>query len=148
MAKLVIQKQAQEVITTKSGSHQNEVTGKTTALFSTSGDYLAAVEGEIRKFDPTAGTTFTKMQVDWRKQSRAAIAPAPQTAEVQKIDDPCHPDYVGPGECVEGTEVQKIDDPCHPDYVGPGECPAEGGAAAPTASPPKSAEPAKPGKKN
>lgn len=136
VAKLDIVHEREETVTTKAGSHQNKWEGKTEALFSTSGDYLAKVKGEIRKFDPGTGmgpqTTFTKVRVEWTKKAVDTVAAeaeptpeAPKEAEVQAITDPCHPDYVGAEECKE-TETQAITDPCDPDYVGGEECKEEG----------------------
>jgi hypothetical protein len=139
VAKLEIVHEREETVTTKAGSHQNKWEGKTEALFSTSGNYLAKVKGEIRKYDPGTGmgpqTTFTKVRVEWNKQSVDEVAAetvptpeAPKEAEVQAITDPCHPDYVGAEECKE-TETQAITDPCDPDYVGGEDCKEEGGDA-------------------
>ena len=131
LVELSIELEREETVTTKAGSHQNKWKGKTQAMFSTSGSYLASITGEVRKFDPGTGmgaqTTFTKVRVQWHKQAGAAApepAPkptVPEGAEVQAISDPCHPDYVGGGECTE-TETQAITDPCDPDYVGGDEC--------------------------
>jgi hypothetical protein len=136
VAKLDVVHEREETVTTKAGSHENKWEGKTEALFSTSGNYLAQVKGEIRKYDPGTGmgpqTTFTKVRVEWTKEAVDSVAAetqptpeAPKEAEVQAITDPCHPDYVGAEECKE-TETQAITDPCDPDYVGGEECKEEG----------------------
>jgi len=127
IAKLEIGDKERAVTTTKEGSHENKKEGKTTSLFSTSGSYLVSTKGEITEFDTGNSTTFVKIQVDWDKGERRAVAPTPQ--EVQSIVDPCDPDYVGGEECAPAGETQSINDPCDPDYVGAEECvPAEAGA--------------------
>ena len=129
VAKLTIQSDKTETLTTKSGGHETNYRSKTTALFDIDDNYLVRLEGTETKFD-SGDTTTRKFKAEWNLASGGAAGPVEQPAEVQQIDDPCNPDYVGPGECQEG-EVQQIDDPCDPDYVGPGECkPAEGDAAA------------------
>jgi hypothetical protein len=126
VAKLTIETNKTDTTTTKSGGHETNTRSKTTALFDIDADYLVSLTGTETKFD-SGETTTRKFSTDWTRSS-AGATPAP--TEVQQIDDPCHPDYVGPGECKpageDGTEVQQIDDPCNPDYVGPGEC-KEGG---------------------
>ena len=117
MAKLVIQHDRTDVITTKDGSRQNELEGKTVAYFSSNG-YLALLESEQRDFDPQQGMTFRKVRASWQK---TASGEAAAQDEVQAITDPCDPDYVGPEPCAD--QVQAITDPCDPDYVGPEPCP-------------------------
>jgi hypothetical protein len=124
-AQLQIRVDREEVITTKDGSHANDWDGKTKALFSVSGRYLAQIRTETTKVDPTVGTTFSKVQVDWAKRP-AAPGSGEKPPQTVTISDPCNDDYVGPEECKtavpEGTEVQAISDPCNDDYVGPEEC--------------------------
>ena len=136
VAKLRIEDKGQETITTKEGSRANEWNGATDALFAVQGQYMVRRKGELRKFDPKEGTTFTKIQVEWRKLARKQVQGPTQVVEKQRITDPCDPDYVGPGACEptpeggaqdlvapgEDVEKQRITDPCDPDYVGPGAC--------------------------
>ena len=133
IAKLEITEKERAVTTTKEGSHENKKEGKTTSLFSTSGSYLVSTKGEITEFDTGNSTTFVKINVDWAKGERLAVAAATpsEDREVQSINDPCDADYVGGEDCVPEGEIQSIADPCDPDYVGPDECtpPAEGDAA-------------------
>lgn len=124
VARLDLSSEKTEVVTTKTGSRETSSFGKKTVLFSTSGNYLASLDGEIRKMDPVAGTTFTKLAVEWTPVPKGTVVPAPEPApsghmESQAISDPCNPDYVGTEECVES---QAISDPCDPDYVGTESC--------------------------
>jgi len=133
IAKLEVSQKELSITTTKEGSHENKKEGKTTSLFSTSGSYLVSTKGEITEFDTGNSTTFIKISVDWTKGERLAVSTArADNREVQSINDPCDPDYVGAEDCVSADEVQSIADPCDPDYVGPDECspPAEGETAA------------------
>jgi hypothetical protein len=129
VAKLTIQSDKTETMTTKAGGHEIDYRAKQTALFDVDGNFLVSLNGTDTKFD-SGETTTRKFKAEWTQNS-AGAAGAVSSTETQQIDDPCDPDYVGPGECVpEGTEVQQIDDPCDPDYVGPGECKPEGEAPA------------------
>jgi hypothetical protein len=134
VAKLVIESDATETMTTKAGGHEITRRSKTTALFDVQEHHLVSLQGTISRFD-SGETTTQKFTAEWKKQAAGAMP-----VDTQEIDDPCHPDYVGPGECatqapVDGQEVQEIDDPCHPDYVGPAECPAPPPGEAPAPAP-------------
>lgn len=118
LVQLKIELQRKETITTKDGSRTSEIQGKSSALFSMQG-YLAEVDGETREYDPKQGMNFRKVRVQWKKTAQGTAGAG--TGDVQAIEDPCHPDYVGPAECKE-AESQTIEDPCHPDYVGAEEC--------------------------
>ncbi len=122
IAKLEITEKERSVTTTKEGSHENKKESKATSLFSTSGSYLVSTKGEITEFDTGNSTTFIKINVDWTKGERLAVSPAGDDRQVQSINDPCDPDYVGAEDCVAADEVQSISDPCDPDYVGPDDC--------------------------
>jgi hypothetical protein len=115
---LKIELQRKETITTKDGARTNEIHGKSSALFSTQG-YLAEVDGETREYDPKQGMNFRKVRVQWKKTAKGHAGSG--GGDVQTIDDPCHPDYVGPAEC-KSAESQAEGDPCHPDYVGAEAC--------------------------
>jgi hypothetical protein len=53
---------------------------------------------ETTTFDPGISTTFTTLDVRWKKDAVVATDPAP-VKQTQAIGDPCHPDYVGGEEC-------------------------------------------------
>lgn len=142
VVQLKIDSEKTDIITTKTGSRENTFIGKKKVLFSTSGNYLAELSGEIRKLDPVAGTTFTKVAVEW-KPVGVTQEPTPEANEAtgsQAISDPCNPDYVGTEECTEGGS-QTISDPCNPDYVGTEECKADGTAPADAAAEGEAAKP-------
>jgi hypothetical protein len=106
VVRLSIEQRRKETITTKEGAHTNEIEGTSKALFSTKG-YLAEVDGETREYDPSQGMNFRKLRVQWRKTAAGRVG----DTDVQAIDDPCHPDYVGPAVCAgetpaEGAEEQ------------------------------------------
>ncbi len=128
VARLVSKTEENEVTTTKSGSHEVRRQGESVMMFATDDGYLISNDSELRTFDAGNSTTFTNVTVIWNKTGKQPQQPSVVT---QTIDDPCHPDYVGAGECVEqpvvpeGAESQSIDDPCNPDYVGPEECSSE-----------------------
>jgi hypothetical protein len=118
VVRLSIEQKKKETITTPDGARTNEIEGKSTALFSTLG-YLAEVDGETREYDPKQGMNFRKVRVQWKKTAKGHAGSG--GGDVQTIDDPCHPDYVGPAEC-KSAESQAEGDPCHPDYVGAEAC--------------------------
>jgi hypothetical protein len=68
-------------------------------MFATTG-FPAEVDRETRELDPVRGVVFRKVRANWTRTRE--IVPelvAPVTNDVQVIDDPCNPDYVGPRTC-------------------------------------------------
>lgn len=117
LTKLTIDETEKEVTTAKTGSHEVKKQTSTTAMFAHTDRYLSSLERTRQTFDPGNATIFTTLKVQWTK------APPPQ------------------GTAAAIKQVQDINDPCHPDYVGGEDCQPDGGAnpgdkAAPTEPPP------------
>lgn len=98
LTKLRIDETETEVTTAKTGSHEVKKQTSTTAMFAHTDRYLSSLERTRQTFDPGNATIFTTLKVQWTK------APPPQGSaaaikQVQDINDPCHPDYVGGEEC-------------------------------------------------
>ncbi|MEM7157976.1 MAG: hypothetical protein AAF799_34360 [Myxococcota bacterium] len=76
---------------------------ETTANFSASGGYPISLERKINNEIVGQTTILIEIESEWSKGGKQDVAPAPAQSEpeVQAIDDPCDPDYVGMGECVE-----------------------------------------------
>ena len=70
-------------------------------MFATTG-FPAEVDRETRELDPVRGVVFRKVRSSWtRARSIVPELVAPVTNDVQAIEDPCNPDYVGPRLCPE-----------------------------------------------
>ncbi len=95
------------------GEHTVEVKQDvdTKAMFSASGGYPISLDRTIKNEIVGQVTILMEIESEWTKGSKQEVAPAPATTttpetQVQAIDDPCDPDYVGMGECVEeGAEA-------------------------------------------
>lgn len=74
-------------------------------MFTTTG-FPAEIDRETRELDPVRGVVFRKVRASWARTR--GIVPelvAPAGSDVQVIDDPCNPDYVGPLTCNEPAPV-------------------------------------------
>jgi hypothetical protein len=70
-------------------------------MFATTG-FPAEVDRETRELDPARGVVFRKVRATWtRTRGLVPELVAPLGGDVQKIEDPCNPDYVGPRTCDE-----------------------------------------------
>jgi hypothetical protein len=132
---------------------ERQVTGH--LMFATTG-FPAEVDRETRELDPVRGVVFRKVRGTWTR-SRGIVPElvTPQPSDVQVIDDPCNPDYVGPLTCEqpptpavpedEATEPDDDADSAAPDDAPTDEAEApEAPASAPTpgrVSPPRQASP-------
>ena len=78
---------------------------ETKSMFSASGGYPISLERKIKNEIVGQTTILIEIESEWTKGGKQDVAPAPAASEseseVQAIDDPCDPDYVGMGECVE-----------------------------------------------
>lgn len=102
-------------------------------MLSTTG-FPAEVDRETRELDPVRGVVFRKVKASWtRARSIVPELVAPVTNDVQAIEDPCNPDYVGPRLCQEP--------PASPEAPAsePGEAEPEGGAGEDPAAPDETA---------
>ncbi|MCA9695041.1 MAG: hypothetical protein KC636_36010 [Myxococcales bacterium] len=136
VVQLELKSEETEVTTAKSGSHEVKRRGTATTLFAAKDGYLRHRMSDEQTFDTGNSTTFTQLTVAWTKGEKKAVA-APTKTSVQRIDDPCDPNYVGPNDCVPaGSNVQTIEgsDPCDPNYVGPDDCVPAEAAPAPDAA--------------
>jgi hypothetical protein len=122
VAKLVVDTDEKEIITTSSGSHEVKKQSTTEVLFATEKQYLHNYVNEEQIFDTGKSNTFAKTEVSWTKPVSQTGGSA--TPKVQDISDPCHPDYVGAEECP---------DEAAPDEAAGDEAPAgdQGGDAPP-----------------
>ncbi len=105
LTRLSITESEKEVTTAKTGSHEVTKETSTIAYFAHGDQYLRTLSRDRRTFDPGVSTTFAKIEVEWTK------APPPQGAaaamkQVQDIDNPCHPDYVGGEECADAAPAE------------------------------------------
>ncbi|MCA9706116.1 MAG: hypothetical protein KDK70_09735 [Myxococcales bacterium] len=81
----------------------------TEVSFSATGGYPASIKRKINTEIVGQGSTLSEIEASWTKggkQQVESVGPAP-TSEVQDIDDPCDPDYVGMGECVEAGAAEE-----------------------------------------
>jgi hypothetical protein len=137
LAQLRIDQDRNETTTTKTGASSTRVRSKVTVEFDVDADYITRIDN-TQSSTQGPNTITTKFMATWTRKAAGAQAPTsePETdpnagKQVQRIEDPCHDDYVGPSECL---------DPCHVNYMGEDACttapPAEGtptpDAAAPT----------------
>jgi len=98
VTRLKIDETETEITTAKTGSHEVKKQTLTTASFAHADRYLSSLERTRQTFDPGNATIFTTLKVKWTKEPPPAAA-APVIKQVQDINDPCHPDYVGAEEC-------------------------------------------------
>ncbi len=105
---------------------EGNVSGLSTITFVTSAGFASALERKIRQTSNLANVTLD-FDITWTKGDKVAVDTT-TPAEVQAVEDPCDPDYVG-GEACEGAEQQAITDPCDPDYVGGEDCEEDASAA-------------------
>jgi hypothetical protein len=70
-------------------------------MFATTG-FPAEIDRETRELDPVRGVVFRKVRANWTR-SRGIVPElvTPPAGDVQMIEDPCNPDYVGPRTCDE-----------------------------------------------
>jgi hypothetical protein len=115
-----------------------------TLSFASTG-FPAEVDRETRELDPERGVVFRKVRADWtRTRGLVPELMAPPGGEVQVIDDPCNPDYVGPRSCEEPAAPQPAaDDGAAPEPSPPAE-PEPSPPAKPEPSPPAKPSPPKP----
>ncbi|MCH9681654.1 MAG: hypothetical protein K0V04_09490 [Deltaproteobacteria bacterium] len=77
---------------------EREIRGQ--MMFSVDG-YPLELDRETQEFDPEYGMVFRKVRATWtRARGLVPEMMAPGT-DVQVINDPCNPDYVGPKPCLE-----------------------------------------------
>lgn len=79
---------------------------ETEVSFSASGGYPAQVKRKLNNEVVGQGTILTEVEAEWTKGAKQDVgpvqgAPAEGSGGEQDIADPCDPDYVGMGECVE-----------------------------------------------
>jgi hypothetical protein len=115
---------------------ERKITGH--LMFATTG-FPAEVDRETRELDPVRGVVFRKVKSNWtRARSIVPELVAPVTNDVQAIDDPCNPDYVGPRLCDElpTPEPPPTEPSEEPSEAEPEAAPSEEpGAAQPEATP-------------
>ncbi len=70
-----------------------------TASFSATGGYPVAVKRKINNEIVGQGSLLSEIDATWTKGSKQAVEPARPAGEVQTINDPCDPDYVGGEDC-------------------------------------------------
>jgi len=98
LTRLRIDETETEITTAKTGSHEVKKQTSTTALFAHADRYLASLERTRQTFDPGNATIFTTLKVQWSKAAPPQGGAA-AIKQVQDINDPCHPDYVGGEDC-------------------------------------------------
>jgi hypothetical protein len=140
LAQLRIDQDRNETTTTKTGASSTRVRSKVSVEFDVDADYITRIDN-TQSSTQGPNTTTTKFVATWSRKAAGAQAPAGGTEtdpnagkQVQRIDDPCHDDYVGPNDCT---------DPCHTNYMGEEACttptpaptPAPTPEAAPTPAP-------------
>jgi len=108
-------------------------------MFSTTG-FPSEVDRQTRELDPVRGVVFRKVRASWtRARSIVPELVAPVSNDVQAIEDPCNPDYVGPRTCDEQTPVPEPEVPppgeTPPGETPPGETPPDEVTAPPGPSP-------------
>lgn len=104
-------------------------------MFATTG-YPAEIDRETRELDPVRGVVFRKVKANWtRARSIVPELVAPVTNDVQAIDDPCNPDYVGPRLCQEPPAS-----PQAPASEAPGDAEPEAAAGEEAGAEPEAAE--------
>lgn len=117
---------------------ERQVTGH--LMFATTG-FPTEVDRETRELDPVRGVVFRKVRGTWtRGRGLVPELVAPQPTDVQVIDDPCNPDYVGPLTCeqapapavpeAEATEATQPAEPAEPE-----DAPADDAPEAPATAP-------------
>lgn len=152
-AQLGIERDRTETTTTKDGSSEIRVRETTTVQFDTGANYLRSLESKMTR---TQGPTVTtvRFQADWERGASSPVAAdmgggeAPPAdagtgdaagngdANVQRIDDPCSDDYVGPDDCLDPCSVNYMgEEACEKAEDGAGEAPAEGAPAEDAAAP-------------
>ena len=87
---------------------EREVNG---ILFFDAQGFPAEVDRETREFDPEQGMVFRKVRASWsRFRGMVPELITPPSGDVQVIEDPCNPDYVGPLHCPEATPPKPEED--------------------------------------
>ncbi len=81
-------------VQTPSGPRRRQVDGETTLHLSRDG-VPARLQSELREFDPSQGTAVQLVRASWKRTDAGEQG----TTDVQTIDDPCDPDYVGTATC-------------------------------------------------
>lgn len=103
----------------------------TEVTFSASEGHPVTVERTIRMEIVGQTSILTEIDAEWSKAGKQAVAPAGDAT--QQITDPCDPDYVGAGECVEdGAPATPAGDgatPSNAEAVGAAEAGGAAGAA-------------------
>lgn len=132
LAQLRIDQDRNETTTTKTGASSTRVRSKVSVEYDVDADFITKIDN-TQSSTQGPNTTTTKFTATWTRKSNGAQAPAPEPdpnagKQVQRIDDPCHDDYVGPNEC---------SDPCNANYMGEEAC-APTPEPAPEATPPAS----------
>ncbi len=112
VARLDVDAERIETITTKEGGHETKYVDEKAIVFDIDANFLSSMEGKRTKYDGDAVSRM-EFRASWRSTDKAAVA---QTVK-QTIADPCSDDYVGGEDCT---------DPCSSNYLGEEACTPEG----------------------
>lgn len=85
---------ASQDVETARGPRRRQVEGETSLHLSSDGVPME-LETELREFDPIYGTAVQLIRGTWKRTDAGEQG----TTDVQTIDDPCDPDYVGTATC-------------------------------------------------
>ena len=137
LAKLEIESDKTATTTTQDGSSETRTRSAVTVLFDVENNYMASIDSTLKRWQ---GPSSTEVQFDatWTRTIAGAGGASSTGADtdadadagsepdaVQRIDDPCDDNYVGPEECL---------DPCSTNYMGDEPCKEDGEASGPEQS--------------
>lgn len=94
LAKLAVHFASATEVETPSGPRRRQLEGDTTLRLSERG-VPTEFHTELRDFDPVEGTAVQQIHGSWTRTDAGDSG----TTDLQDIDDPCDPDYVGTATC-------------------------------------------------
>lgn len=93
-AKLAVRFNSAQEVDTPSGPRRRQIEGESEVRLSESG-VPSELHAELRDFDPTRGTAVQQIHGSWTRTDMGDHG----ATDVQDIEDPCDPDYVGTAVC-------------------------------------------------
>ncbi|MCR9161192.1 MAG: hypothetical protein ACE37F_12985 [Nannocystaceae bacterium] len=94
LARLEVSFTSAKEVATPSGTRRRQVEGETQLRLSEHG-VPTQLHTELRDFDPVRGTAVQEVHAQWSRTDAGDRG----ATDVQDIDDPCDPDYVGTATC-------------------------------------------------
>ena len=95
-AKLTYDFVTKRPVETDRGTRWAQTEGEAKALLSPDG-YISRIKADAHEFDPMRGLAVREIRAIWAKEDSGGK----DTTNVQVIDDPCDPDYVGQERCAD-----------------------------------------------